>query len=330
MKRLVLALLLGAGLARAAVAHTLTVYAAFGYDRAVAQAFTRSTGIAVDLVHLSTGPLQARVQAEGARPQWDIVWFDGDLAMRELALQHRLACGWLPNLSYTPTGQSLLPADRCYLPVGLTYAGTLLVDTARMPELPQSWAALTQAAWRGKVGMNNPAISGPTFPFVAGMLEHDGMARGKAYFEHLKANGLKVYPTNSVTLRALQYGQIDAAVVQSSAALGFASSRPGFRIVAAPPQTALPSDIAIGTRAHGQTLQHARRFVEFVLSPAGQKAMQQADPGADSNYQPLLRGIAPRPAVAHLPVRQPLMLDPVVWGPREAAIDAWFNARVLH
>ncbi len=330
MKRLVLALLLAAAGAGVARARPLTIYAAFGYDRAVAQAFTRSTGIPVQLVHLSTGPLLARVQAEGARAQWDVLWFDGNLAMRELALQHRLACGWMPGVSYDAAGRALLPADRCYLPTGLTYAGTMLVDTRRVGTLPRSWADLASPALRGKVGMNNPAISGPTFPFVAGILQHDGMRAGKAYFERLKANGLRVYPTNSVTLRALQYGQIDVAVVQSSAALGFAARQPGLRIVAAPPSAELPSDIAIGAAARGRALAQARAFVAFVLSPAGQRAMQHGDPSADSNYQPLLQGVAPLPAVSSLAVPARERLDPRIWGPREGAVDSWFSAHVLH
>ncbi len=330
MIRLVLLLLLAALSVATARARPLTVYAAFGYDRAVAQAFTRSTGIAVDLVHLSTGPLQARVQAEGRRPQWDVLWFDGDMPMRNMASQHLLACGWMPGVAYDASGRALLPADRCYLPVGLTYAGTLLVNTRRLPDAPRTWADLDRSALRGKVGMNNPAISGPTFPFVAGMLQHDGMQAGQAWFEALKANGLKVYPTNSVTLRALQYGQIDVAVVQSSAALGFAQREPDLRIVAPDPVAELPSDVAIGAQVRGAELQQARRFVEFLLSPAGQRAMQHGDPSADSNYQPLIRGVAPLPALARLHVSDAQRLDPTVWGAREASIDLWFSSHILH
>ena len=330
MKQLCLALALCTVLARLACAHTLTVYAAFGYDRAVASAFTHATGIAVDLVHLSTGPLQARVQAEGSRPQWDVVWFDGNLAMREFALQHRLQCGWLPAVPYDRAGRALLPADRCYLPVGLTYAGTLLVDVARVSQVPTRWSQLAAAQLRARVGMNNPAISGPTFPLVAGILQHDGLRAGKDYFELLRANGLKVYPTNSVTLRALQYGQIAVALVQSSAALGFAEGKPGLRIVAPSPLAELPSDIAIGAGVRGKTLEQARRFVQYVLSPAGQQVMQHADPRADSNYQPLLRGVRPLPSLARLQVAHAEVLDPKLWGPREGAIDSWFGSHVLH
>lgn len=315
----------------AAAATPLTVYAAMGYDQHVVQAFTAATGIPVNLVHLSTGPLLARVQAEGARPQWDVLWFDGNLAMHALADRHLLACGQPPKVDYTPMGKALAPADGCYAPVGITYANVMLINTARLPraDWPAAWQDLAGPKLRGKVGMNNPAISGPTYPFVAGMLQALGATAGKAYFEHLKANGLHVYPTNSVTLGALRYGQIDVAVVQSSAAIGFAQDNPGMRIVSPGPATALPSDIAIGAGVRGQVLAEARRFEAFVLSAAGQRALQAGDPSADSNYLPLVRGVAPLPALAKVKTGPALVLDPAVWGGKEPDVVGWFTAHVV-
>ncbi|MDE2604887.1 MAG: extracellular solute-binding protein [Burkholderiales bacterium] len=317
--------------ASAAQAQSLTVYGAMGYDEAVVHAFTQATGIAVKLVHLSTGPLLARVQAEGSRPQWDVLWFDGNMGMRVIASRHLLDCGWTPAVDYTAQGEALLPADRCYLPVGMTYADALLVNTARLAPAarPQSWGDLERPALRGRVGMNNPAISGPAFPMVAGVLQAMGDTAGQSYFSRLKANGLRVYPTNSVTLRALQFGQIDVAVVQSSAAVGFASKNPALRVVLPQPATALPSNLAIGVHAVGANRDAARRFVAFVLSPAGQAALQQGDAEADSNYMPLVAGVKPTAAAAALPAVQVQRLDPTQWGPREAAVDAWFTAHVV-
>ncbi len=337
MRRLGAALLaasslaLGALVAPVAQASTLTVYAALGYDQQVAQAFTRATGIPVKLVHLSTGPLLARVQAESRNPQWDVLWLDGNQAMQTFATEHLLQCGWAPPVDYTPLGRQLVPASHCWQPVGVTYAGVILYNAKAIAPAawPRSWEDLTRPALRGKVGMDNPAISGPTYPLVAGLLQHMGEAAGQAYFERLKANGLKVFPTNSVTLRALQYGQIDAAIVQSSAALGFMHEMPDLRIASPAPATVLPSDLAIGAHVQGQTLQQAQRFVQWVLSPAGQKVMQQSDAHADSNYQPLLQGVAAVPALASLGAVQPLVLDPAVWGPKEPQVIDWFTPHVV-
>ena len=313
-------------------AATLTVYGAMGYDQHVAQAFTKATGIPVNLVHLSTGPLLARVQAESRNPQWDVLWLDGNQAMQTFATQGLLQCGWAPGVPYTALDQQLVPRSHCWQPVGVTYAGVILYNPKALAEAdwPRTWDDLAKPALRGKVGMDNPAISGPTYPLVAGLLQHMGQGTGEAYFEHLKANGLKVFPTNSVTLRALQYGQIDAAVVQSSAALGFLHEMPQLRIAAPAPSTVLPSDLAIGKQVSGPLQQQARRFVQWVLSPAGQAAMQGGDTNADSNYLPLLQGTRPLPSLARLGTVQPLVLDPAVWGPKEPQVIEWFNAHVVH
>ena len=310
----------------------ITVYAALGYDQAVVDAFTRATGIPVRLVHLSTGPLLARVQAEGARPQWDVLWFDGELAMRAFADRRMLRCDAGAGVTYTGAGRALMPADHCYAPVTATYAATMLVDASQLPPAawPRSWDDLAAPRLRGRVGMNNPAISGPTFPFVAGMLQQRGDAGGEAYFTALKHNGLRVYPTNSVTLRALQYHQIAVAVVQSSAALGFARSRPNLRIVAPAPCTSLASDIAIGAQVQGKARDEARKFEAFVLSPAGQHALLAGDADADSNAQPLIAGVVPPASLAALHPATVQHLDPARWGVRESSVDAWFTDHVVH
>ena len=66
--------------------------------------------------------------------------------------------------------------------------------------------------------MNDPSQSGPTFPFIAGMMNYlGGVSAGESYFTKLKANGLVIHPTNGPTLQALTSGQINLALVQSSA-----------------------------------------------------------------------------------------------------------------
>ena len=99
------------------------------------------------------------------------------------------------------------------------------------------------------------AQSGPTFPFVAGLMNQlggqgGGVAAGENYLRQLKANGLHVYPTNSDTLHALETGQISYGMIQSSAATGeLAKVRPGAgfdpKIVYLPKSTLLPSVIGI-------------------------------------------------------------------------------------
>lgn len=68
--------------------------------------------------------------------------------------------------------------------------------------------------------MNDPSQSGPTYPFIVGLMNQlgaqaHGVAAGEAYLTRLKANGLHVYPINGDTLHALETGQLDYGLIQT-------------------------------------------------------------------------------------------------------------------
>ena len=164
--------------------------------------------------------------------------------------------------------------------------------------------------------MNDPSQSGPTFPFIAGMMNYlGGVSAGESYFTKLKANGLVINPTNGPTLQALTSGQINLALVQSSAAIGAALGDKNIGIEYLPPVTLLPSAIGIDAKAPAAEQAEAKKFIEFVLSPAGQHVMQTGDPTGDSLYYPVIQGVSPLPALpslasAHHAVDQPVHLGP--------------------
>ena len=60
---------------------SLTLYSSQGYDSDTANLFQAQTGVKVNLVDDSTGPLVARITAERNNPRWDVVWFDGSVTM---------------------------------------------------------------------------------------------------------------------------------------------------------------------------------------------------------------------------------------------------------
>ena len=98
--------------------------------------------------------------------------------------------------------------------------------------------------------MNDPSQSGPTYPFIAGMMNYlGGVSAGESYFTKLKANGLIIHPTNGPTLQALTSGQIKLALVQSSAGIGAVLGDKKLTVKYLDPVTLLPS--AIGIDAQG-------------------------------------------------------------------------------
>ncbi|MGI8413166.1 MAG: ABC transporter substrate-binding protein [Solirubrobacteraceae bacterium] len=308
---------------------TLLVYSAQGYDKDTVAAFQKATGIPTKLVDDSTGPLLARIQAERANPQWGLLWVDGATAFASLDQQGLLHKGLkVPKL--TAVGQSLVPTDRSFIPTGTTMACTVIYDSHAIKAPPTTWQQLLTSAFKGKVGMNDPAVSGPTYPCVAGLMQSlGGVAQGEAYLKRLKANGLHVSQTNPDTLHLLQTGQISVALIQSSAAVGAAAKAPGLKVGYLPKVTLLPGAIGVDAKASPAMQQEAQQFIDFVLSSAGQKVMQSGDPTGDSLYWPVLPGTSPLSGLPPLSSISDQKIDPYVWGPREPQINNWFTANIV-
>ncbi|NMP23170.1 ABC transporter substrate-binding protein [Sulfobacillus harzensis] len=310
----------------------LVLYSAQGYDQAEATAFQKATGIKVKLDDMSTGPLLAKVQSEGTHPQWDVIWFDGNEPMASLAQSNMLYTGYSPaNLSrYNSLGRSLLPSNHAYFPTGVTAAAAIVYNKKAIlkSEVPHTWKALLSSQFKGKIGMNNPAISGPTFPFVAGIFQEFGVAGGEKFFEQLKANGLHIYSTNGDTVQALQSGAIDIGMIQDSAEWKLVQSDPNFGVVYPTSGVAmLPSDMAIAKNA--PDLKAAELFVNFVLGPKGQQVMQdETAAGSDSLFDPVIKGESALPARGGNPSKW-INVNPVYGGEHQASWTQWFTTNIV-
>ncbi len=308
----------------------LVLYSAVDYGPGVATAFTEKTGIPVEVVELSTGALLARVFAEGHHPGWSLVWFDGNQAAAALDDARLLALHSLPALPWTALGRSLLPADGSYTPTGVTLAGVFIYRRKNVPNPPTRWRDLLSPAFTHQFGMNNPTISGPTYPLFAGLLaQSGGWPGGQAFLLALKKNGLHIYPKNTNTLAALRAGDIKLAVTQSSAAWNVATKDPEFSVRVPKPAFVLPSVIAAAAMLKGARLVAAKRFMRFAMLPAVQK-LRLTKGGPDAFYWPITTNAPlPRKILPPLSTLDLETLDPRTWGPREAAINRWLDKAVL-
>lgn len=316
--------------AAAAKPQQLIIYAAEGYDQAMATAFQKATGITVKLEDMSTGPLIAKVEAEKNNPQWDVVWFDGDGPMYTLDQAGLLLQHWQPaNVSnYTALGKKLQSPDGSYIPTGITAAGAIAYNTKDVPaaDVPTHWSDLLKPFFKGRVGMNNPAISGPTFPVVAGFLYGMGMTKGQQFFTQLKANGLKIYPTNKPDLAAVTTGVTYVAIAQDSAEIQAMQKGAPIKIVyPAGGVTMLPS--ALGIDANAPDMAAAKQFANFVLSPEGQKIMLTQG-GGDSNFNPIIQGEQPNPSRQQTGITWNTV--PVTWQAQNYnSIQTWFKGSIV-
>jgi iron(III) transport system substrate-binding protein len=308
----------------------LVVYSAQGYDSAMTKAFTKATGIPVKLDDNSTGPLLTQIEASRNNPNWGLLWVDGATAFAGLDTQGLLLKGFEPSVTWDSLGTASVPSDKSYVPTGVTLAGAVAYNKAKVKNPPTSWQQLLGPQWKGQVGMDDPSQSGPTYPLIAGMMNYlGGVNAGESYFSKLKSAGLVIHPTNGPTLQALTSGQINVALVQSSAAIGatFTSKQVGVEFLN--PVTVLPSAIGIDAKASPQVQQEAEKFANFVLSPAGQKVMQSGDPTGDSLYYPVVTGVKPLPSLPSLSSTKTQSINPYTWGPQEGTINNWFDSNIV-
>ena len=223
-----------------------------------------------------------------------------------------------------------MPADKSYTPTGVTLMAALVYNKSKVTSPPSAWQDLLQSQWKGAVGMNDPSQSGPTYPFIAGMMNYlGGVSAGESYYSKLKANGLIIHPTNGPTLQALTSGQINLALVQSSAAIGATFTDKNIGIEYLNPATLLPSAIGIDAKASPQVQAEAEKFAAFVLSAPGQKVMQTGDPTGDSLYYPVVQGVNPLSSLPSLSSVKTQTINPYTWGPQEATINPWFDSIIV-
>jgi iron(III) transport system substrate-binding protein len=314
----------------------LVLYAAEGFDAVMAKAFTKKTGIPVKVDDDSTGPLLTKITAEKNNPQWSLVWVDGDTAFASLD-QQGLLLDYKPTADWNAVGQKLVPSDNSYDPTGTTVMAALIYNSAAVTSVPTSYQDLLGSAYAGKVGMNDPAQSGPTYPFIAGVMnqlggQSNGIKDGETYFTSLKNNGLKIFPTNGDTLHALETGQIDYGLIQSSAATGEtikvkATAKYAPKVIYLPQSTLLPSVLGIDKGADAVQQSEAKKFVDFALSPAGQAVMQTGDPSGDSLFWPVVNGVTPLSQLSPFPTAYQ-RLDPTYWGEQESPVVSWFESNI--
>jgi iron(III) transport system substrate-binding protein len=321
------------------------LYSAQGYDHAAVTAFNATNpGFTVTLNDNSTGPLLEQIQAEGNNPKWGALWVDGATAFAQLDNEGKLLKNSVPKVSFNALGKANVPTDGSYTPTGLTVTGALCYNSSviKASQLPSTWAQLEQSKYASVLGMNDPSQSGPTFPLIAGVMDELGkyksgsttkaVADGKKFFSTVATGGMLVSSTNGPTLGAMEQGSINMAIVQSSACYGdeLNGSFPAIRVKYLNYSIALPSAIGIDSKQPPIVRGDAQKFVDWVMSPAGQKVMQTGDPEGDSLFWPVLNNENPaNKVIPALSTTNAITINPYVWGPLESSVNTWFDKTVV-
>lgn len=314
----------------AANAQTLTIYL-HDHGAAIAERFTADTGIEAEIVDMSGGEILARIEAERANPRWDVVYLQGHGSLHRLHTEGQLLDdGWQPEAAanYNEVGRTIYEQDptTAWWPVTVN-APALLVYNADCEgtETITGWDALRDPRFAGRVGMPDPAISGPAFPYVAWFFEQD-MNAGYAFWEDVFDNDVRMFRSNSPVAEALVAGELCVAGLEEPNTYGEVEK--GENVVVVYPEEGTPGVArAVGISAETQLADEAKAFVEWVLSPETQAYLTQIS-HRNKYFVPLIEGVAANellPPNQFLETTTPYVFADYEWmASVEAEIKRWF------
>ncbi|MGC9269084.1 ABC transporter substrate-binding protein [Acidiphilium sp.] len=324
------ALVVGLAVPQRAVAAGLVVYSRLDFVPAVVRGFTRESGIAVRVRRPPAFGLQSRIIAEGQHPRWTLAWFDGASNADHLDRRGLLARHLPQPAGLSAVAAGVTSADGAYVPTGIGIAGVLVMAKSAPFAPPATWRDLTDPAYHGLIGMNDPATSEQGFGAIASMLHAaGGWPAGQAYFAALKADGLHIYRDTATTLAALRSGAIQIAIVRSSAGLHYSVDLDrSLRVVVPQPASELPSVIVMARHLSKAQRRDALRFIAYVNSPAAVGiALRQG--GDDAPFWPAVSAMAAPATMPDFASVSPVSLDAARLASVQPAIVAWFVRSIV-
>ena len=263
-------------------AHALTVYTAGpgSLAKSLASGFEQQTGVKVTVFQATTGKVMARLEAEQANPQADVLisasWDTAeDLHQR----------GWL--LSFASANADQVPANlksADYIAQGVSALGIVWNSKSGTPE-PKEWRDLTQPAFKDKVTTPDPALSGASLDLLIGLQNSMG-DQAWQLFDDLKKNGMVVSGPNAQAVTPVMQGA-KAAVFGAVDYVSYGNIQQGESLKVIFPASG--TVIAPRPMMILKTSQHAddaKAFIDYVLSPEGQAKV------ADAWLMPARRDVA--------------------------------------
>ncbi|MGH7230831.1 MAG: extracellular solute-binding protein [Nitrospiraceae bacterium] len=267
----------------------------------VLDAFQAKTGIQVDMLSSATTELVNRLEAERERTAADL-FITNDAGSLERARE----LGLLLPLDTKDLDGNIPPAFRSTDNSWIGISGRFWIvvyNTANVkPADITSILDLADPRWKGKIAIPN-AGSEYLQAGVSVIKAAQGDDRTQRFLQGLKANaGTQVYGKSSQIVDAVAKGQAAIGLVNHYYIYRHLAAQPEAPIAAMMPDQqdggmgAIVNAAGVGIVKHSRHVDLAKRLVEFLVSPEGQKMFAELN-----KEYPLRPGVAADPA---LPARQ--------------------------
>ncbi|MCL2880671.1 MAG: ABC transporter substrate-binding protein, partial [Treponema sp.] len=237
----------------------------------LAAGFEAKTGVKVEQFQGTTGEILARLEAEAANPQADVVilasWADG-LGMKSQAVSYIPANSDLMYSSWKDSDNTMFGTSASA--VGVIY------NTRIFPTLSADWSDLAKPQYKDQLAIPDPEKSGSCKDFLSGYINNKGEAAGWKVWEDLAANGMTVPGANAAALEAVTTGErgILVAGVDYNAYSSMAQGEPlniyypaGGTVINPRPAMILKTS---------PDMANAKAFMDYLLSDEAQKMVADA------------------------------------------------------
>ena len=251
----------------------LLVYTALETDqiKAYEEAFYKATpDVSIKWVRDSTGVITAKLLAEKANPQADMVVGVSASSMAVFSNEGLLQ-------GYAPKGlDKIVPAyrDPKNPPewVGMdVYGAAVCFNTVEAAKLnlpkPETWKDLTKPVYKGRIVMPNPASSGTGFLDVTGWLQMWGEAEGYKFMDGLHENVAHYTHSGSKPCREAGAGEFPIGISFEYRAVTTKKSGAPIDIIF--PSEGLGWDLeASGILKATKKVDAARKLMDWLATPA--------------------------------------------------------------
>jgi iron(III) transport system substrate-binding protein len=284
---------------------------------ALVAAFTRQTGIHVNARTNDGIVLADQILQEGSGSPADVYLTENSPELMELQGQGLLAqlpssiLEQIPARYNSPTGHWVGVALR---------VSALVYDPTRLPAsaLPRSVLDLAQPQWKGKIAIAPTDSDFP--PLVGAVIAADGRSAAAGWLAGLKRNA-QLFQDDESVVAAVNRGDVAAGVINHyywyRLRLELGANAIHSRLYYFPNHDvgSIENISGAAVLASSQHKSLAERFVQFLVSPTGQRIIASGD---DFEY-PARPAVAPNPTLRPLASISPATLSAAALGTDQQA-----------
>jgi len=316
--------------AASAVAQEVTVLCNYEVDwcEAMKAAYEKTTGQKAAFIRRTDGESLAQIRAEKANPRADVYHAAESASAKALAAEGLLEAYKSPNVPDLHDWAQRVAEENKYFQTPI-YTGVLgygynteLLAKYKMPE-PKCWKDLVNPAYKNEIQMANPGTSGTAFNMVSTILQLMGEDDGFKFLAAMNKNVNQYTRSGSAGIRAAAKGETTIGIT-------FLHDSVAQTVQGYPIKTVAPCEgtgyeiISSAIIKGGPNPEGAKKWMDFVLSPAGQNvALTVGKFQIPSNKNAQIHPMAPKMSEVKL-----LKIDLDKYGSkegRERLLSRWEN-----